>query len=278
MSEEESSLLDYNRIFYAASAFFAVLAVLYFGFEYIQNLSPVTISGFTFAIFAASFIRGVTRESKGVKFLYYLLSTGSYLVFIAYTNARLISTENGVLASLIFSAALFSSIGYVLTNKKEIIPSNKQSKKILIGIAAFILVLTFYDGVATGYSVEYQLEDEVVLSEEEIRVGEAEIIKTGYLPIDIESKRARFCTIVRDEEIGMGGHSVGGHLSSYIPETNKENLTMTYSEGYRDEELNISNQELEVIEVDTCARDETTVEEGQLGVEIDANGPNSPQI
>lgn len=276
---KDQGLLDYSKVFYAASALFAVLAVLYFGFEYIQNLSPATISLIIFAIFATTFLKGTETNNRGVKLLYYLLSTGSYLVFIIYINARLIDTDNGVLASLILSAIIFAAIGHLVTKRQDLIPNQKQIKKITIATAILLTLITLYDGAATGYEHEYQLEEQVQFQEnQETLIGQIQTSKHGYLPLDVERQRATYCTTNGTVNMGLGGTSYGGYQTTFAPETRTENLTVQNRHRLEEIDLDLSNETLEVVEVDSCGRNELDIQRGQLGVELNPHNIRLSQL
>ena len=262
---------DYSRIFYGVSAFFAVLSVIYFGFEYIQNLSPFTIAVIIFAVFAVSFIKGTVTDSRGVRFMYYLISSGSYIAFLGYVNARLISTEDGVLLSLIASALLFSAIGYLLTNKEKYLPTKEQSKKIFVGVVGLLVLLVAYDVAAVEYEGSYSLEEQVApVSGEESTLGYFEIVKHGYLPVDVERVRASYCLNNGTQTFALGGTNLGGYTSGYLPETRNENLTLR-AENHVFERIGgfDSGDELEIVEAECSQRDNADLEEGKLGVEMD---------
>ena len=268
---EKSFTFDYSRIFYAVSAFFAVLSVIYFGFEYIQNLSPFTTAAIIFAIFAVLFIKGTVTDSRGARFMYYLISSGSYIAFLGYINMRLISTENGVLLSLIASALIFSSIGYLLTNKEKYLPTKDQSKKIILGTAGLLVLLVAYDVAAVGYESSYSLEDQVTpVSGEESTLGYLETVKHGYFPVDVERVRASYCLNNGTQTFALGGTNVAGYTSGYLPETKNENLTLTAGDHVFERiEGFDSGDTLEIVEAECSQRDDADLEEGQLGVEME---------
>ncbi len=270
-----SENFDYSRIFYGASAFFAVLAVLYFGFEYIQDLSPFTIAAVLFAVFASTLVAGVSREARGVKLVSYLVSAGSYLGFLIYINGRFLRTSDGTLASLLFSAVLFSAIGYTLTNKQEYIPNRDQALKIVAGIGAVLALLVAYDAAAVDAEYDLTLEEEVEMLEGENKFGELEIRKSGYLHADIERQRFSVCAGINESTQRLGGASTGGYMTGFAPETAVEELELSMS-PHRFEQIDglEPGDIFEVEPIESCR--EVELEEGVLGVETSSIAYSEP--
>lgn len=216
--------IDTSIVFYLLSAFFTVLTLAYFGFEYIQHLSAFTVSAILFGFFISSLLTGVNRNFIGFKITAYLASAGSYIVFYMYTTARFIETSNQILTSLIASALFFSTIGYILTNYKTYMPNKQQTHKIILGITGLLLALIIYNITMVGYDFNLTLEDEIEVVEGENMLGESEITKAGYLPIDINRERAQICFGTNQSNERLGSASIGGYMTGFTPETNKEEL------------------------------------------------------
>lgn len=266
--------LDYSKIFYAGSAVFAVLSVLYLGFEYLQDLSPFTIAAVLFAVFLSMFAVGVTRKSR-VKFVYFLTSAGSYLVFLVYVNGRFLDTSNQVLASLVLSAVLFSLIGYVLTNRRDLLPDRGQVRYVIAGLAVLLAVLVAYDILFVGATFAAELDDEAVMEPSEQVVGEVEIAKDGYLPVVLDRRTVSFCVRSGDDAHYIPvRQSYGGDMTGFAPETQAEDIVLDLGERFFEdvehaEELTDveEGQVLELVAIDDCNVD--ALEEGLLGVVLD---------
>lgn len=257
--------LDLSVVFYMLSAFFVVLTLAYFGFEYIEHLSAFTVSAILFGFFVSSLLTGVSREFIGFKFLAYIASAGSYIVFYLYTTARFVDTSNQVLGSLIASAVLFSGLGYVLTNYKERLPSKNQAHKTIGIITGLLLILIAYNITMVSYDYSLSVEDEIEIVEGENTFAEAEIQKTGYLPIDINRERAQVCLGTNESNKRLGSDSVGGYMTGFTPETNVEQLKINIREGQIEEIEGLEEGSTYPIErTEDCLGNE--LDEGVIGV------------
>lgn len=248
--------IDSSLIFYAVSAFFTVIALVYFGYEYIAHLSPFTISSILFSAFTISLLIGSTREFIGFKILSYLVSAGAYLVFYAYTAARFFSTSDQIMASLVLSAVLFTGIGYLFTNRRDLLPDKSRVYKVSAGLVILVLVLVTYNIGMVSYDYELNLENEVQINEGSNIIGESKITKTGYLPIDIDTERVTFCFGTNESNERFGASSVGGYMTGFSPETETEEVDMRISERSLEEADNLEEGEIYEIErVESCEDD-----------------------
>lgn len=260
--------LDNSRIFYGGSALFAVLSVLYLGFEYLQDLSPVTISAVIFSVFVAAFLRGTFKENR-MNFVYYLTAAGSYIVFLLYVNGKFLDTSNQVLLSLIASAGLFLGIGYLLTEKEKLVPDREQANKLTAAIAVFIGLLLLYNIFFVEASFTAELDDTAVLDSERQKIGEVQIEKTGYLPIETDRRSLNFCIASEQRYLPTSYQSFGGEMTSFRPQTETENITLDIQERFFEGNLSEGLErgtELEIVVVESCQTSE--IDQDELGVAL----------
>lgn len=258
--------LDSSIIFYALSAFFVVLTLGYFGFEYIEHLSPFTVAAILFGVFVSSLLIGVSREFIGSKLLAYMISGGSYIVFYMYVSARFIDTSNQVLGSLIISAVLFSGLGYFITNYRDRLPDRELAHKAILVVAGLLLILIAYNITMVGYDFDMEVDDGIEVFEGENNFAEASIVKTGYLPIDINRERAQVCIGTDESNVRLGSDSVGGDMTGFGPESSNKQLNFTLRDRQFEEvdELEIG-MTYPIERIDDCYNDE--LEEGVMGVD-----------
>jgi len=258
--------LDSSIIFYILSAFFVVLTLGYFGFEYIEHLSPFTVSAILFSVFISSLVLGFSREFIGSKLLAYMISGGAYVVFYFYSSARFVETSNQILGSLIISALIFSSLGYIVTNYREKLPNKEQSRKIVAAIVALILVLIAYNITAVSYDFELTVQNELEAVEGENNFGQASINKHGHLPIDINRERAEVCFGTNESNERLGTSSTGGYMTGFSPESKIEQLNITLRDWHFEEIGGLERGNTYMIaRTDNCRGD--GLEEGVFGVE-----------
>lgn len=259
---------DNSRIFYGGSAFFAVLSVLYLGFEYLQDLSPVTISALIFSVFLAAFLRGTFKE-KRMKFVYYLTAAGSYIVFLLYVNGKFLETSNQVLISLIASAGLFLGIGYLLTEKEKFIPDRERANKLTAAITVFIGLLLLYNVFFVQASFTADLDDTAVLDSERQMIGEIRMEKTGYLPIETDRRSINFCTVAEGLYLPTSYQSFGGETTSFGPYTATENITLEIRERFFEDNRSQGLErglEMKINVVESCQSSD--ISQGELGVDL----------
>lgn len=182
--------ISQEKIFYGASSFLGILALIYFGFEYLVALSPFTISTILFSVFAAFLGIGL-RSAGNSSVLAYVFSAGAYIVALFYTMGSFGFGSDGILLSLIVSSSVFAGLGYLIT-QKDFSPTNNQVKK--AGIALLILVagLILYDVGSADVSYEYSLGEQVEISEN-INLGDLTVSKTSFLPYDSDSPSFSGC-------------------------------------------------------------------------------------
>jgi len=162
--------------------------------------------------------------------LSYLISAGSYIVFFIYTAGRFVNSSDQFLLFLLASATLFSGLGYLLANKQGLIPGKNHSIKIIAVLTVSIISLIGYNLFFVDYNYELSIEEEIELSEGENLVGEAEISKTGYLPIDINRERIETCIGTNESNHRLGGKTVGGYMTGFSPELDRENVSFNIGE------------------------------------------------
>jgi|GEM_PF-1858863 len=265
----------YPMLFYGGSAVFTVLAIAYLGFDYLEDLSKFTVASIIFLLFVSSFLIATTRESL-LKTVFYLTSAGSYLLFLIYIIANFADGTGDTIVLLLLSAGLFSSIGHILTNRQDLIPEKQYVKKIIGFILVLVTLLVIYNIMFVNMSFAVSLEERVTFNETEQKIGELEITKTGYLPLEASGNFVRYCTAENERNLPTDFRSVGEKSFGFAPENYKEDIVFDLNDGFLEhndevegrEKINITrNTELDLVRVDSCQ--DPGIEEGQIGVFIE---------
>lgn len=184
------SFIDQTKIFYGASAFLGILAIFYFGFEYLVALSPFTISFILFALFLAFLGFGLRREDN-TAVLSYIFSAGAYIVGLFYTTGKFDFNSDQILLSLVLSSGVFAGLGYMITQRGFEL-EKEQFKYGLIALTVIVGGLVAYDIASEPVNYEYSLVDEVEINES-MTLGEAKTQKTGLLPEESDGVRFQAC-------------------------------------------------------------------------------------
>lgn len=279
----------YPLIFYGGSAIFAVIAVAFLGFDYLDDLSAFTVSAVIFSVFASSLLIATTRDTL-LKTVFYLIAAGSYVLFLMYFIGSYMQETGEIILMMMLSAGLFSSIGYILNSRPELIPAQEQVKKIIIGIAAVIGLLIAYNVVFVDISLAFQLEETANFSEEEQVVGELEVTKQGYLPMEYDGERnIDFCVAGHDGVLPTGFYSAQGAASfGFLPGAQTDEIIFDLRDGVFDEDTTElprqglempewleRDMELDLVRVEDCGEHE--LEEGQLGVGLGEEWSTQPE-
>lgn len=184
------AFISQDKIFYGASAFLGLLAIIYFGFEYLVSLSPFTISSILFSTFLALLGLGLYIGGN-TSILAYIFSAGAYIVGLFYTMSVFDFGSNPVLISLIVSSGLFASLGYLVT-QREFRPEKMHLKYGALALIILLGGLIAYDVGSENVSHEYFLENEADITET-VDVGEVTTVKDSMLPYNSESLSFNVC-------------------------------------------------------------------------------------
>jgi len=166
--------IDPVRILYAVGVLLGVIATFYFGFRLLEDLSPTTTSATLFLGFVVFLFAGLYARNGTLDTVFYALSAGSYLVFVAYVLETYDLGDGGVFALLAGSSALFVALGYA--SSKGVFEVDRT--KAVVGIAVVLVLvvgLLVFDatGAQPGYSQEFRdtvdipdgIDEQVVVGE-----------------------------------------------------------------------------------------------------------------
>lgn len=156
--------IDRVKILYAVGVVLGVVATFYFGFRILESLSPTTTSAVLFLGFVVFLFGGLYAEGGSLDTVFYALSAGSYLVFVAYILATYDLGDGGVFALLAGSSALFVGLGY--GSSKGVLDTERS--RLRLGVAAALLLavaLLGFDATGAQPSYEHDIAGEVDVPE-----------------------------------------------------------------------------------------------------------------
>lgn len=169
--------IDHVKILYAVGVLLGVVAAFYFGFRLLEDLSPTTTSATLFLGFVAFLLSGLYAEHESIDAVFYALSAGSYLVFVAYVLATYDLGDGGVFALLAGSSALFVALGYASSNGALEVERRKAAVGIAVVLVLILAVLVFdAAGAQPTYTEEFR--DTVEVPDEvrgQVVVGETTV-------------------------------------------------------------------------------------------------------
>ncbi|MFB6203784.1 MAG: hypothetical protein ABEK01_04820 [Candidatus Nanohaloarchaea archaeon] len=244
---------DNSRIFYGLSAVFVALAIGYFGFVYLGSLSPFTISVLMFAVTAALFLAGGTRQGDA-RMLLFLSSAGSYMGLLGYLYTHFINSTDGVMVSLVFSAGLFALAGYTVTRKEDMLPGTEAVKKAVSIMIILLLGLTFYDIYFTSTAFSVELEDRVSLEPGQNVIGEVKVQKEGYIPVEMDGVQVSYCVHDGRGIVAVSGREFGGGITGFGPTSERYVIKADIPPGALEDSNISSGESIEIMRVQKCLR------------------------
>lgn len=214
--------IDRSKVLYGGAALLGVLTVVYFGFEYLANLSPFTISFVLFSLFTGLLLVGLNRQGNGES-LSYILSLGSYLTGLSYTISTFNFSSNQTLISLISSTLVFVVIAYLVTDR-ELEVTNDGLKKALVVLVIALAVVSVYDVLSKDITYDYELAEEVEL-QEGVTVGTYTVEKNDVLPRETDSESLSFCIYNEQrEEVTRTSDYFSPEMLGFGQQTKKEDI------------------------------------------------------
>ena len=184
--------VESSDILYAGSAILTVAAVLTF-VSGESVLSPVTKIGILAMIFVLLLRVGVHVERKLHQVITLGLAALTYLAGTVYALSTFgLGSDTGFLAFII-SAAVFTGLGYLLTNDK-IKVDRRQLKLTCLALVVISLSITLFDITGDRPSYILNVQDEVNFnSSQNVEVGKLIIQNNFLLPREVDQPNYRAC-------------------------------------------------------------------------------------
>lgn len=197
--------IDESKLLYGLGAFLGIVAIIYFGYELILDLSP-TIKSFILLSGAAVFIGAAEYVRQGLmKSSFYIFASFSYLSFLMYTFVRFSFSSEQIFLILALSSAVFIGLGYLRSEKGFNLTKN-QAKKVVAVILVAVSVLVVIDVLGPQPEYSLELDDSVeVVKGGEVKIGEL-VVKNDFLfSRNLETPSFRGCMFIQE---GFDGRNI----------------------------------------------------------------------
>jgi len=135
--------IDRVKMLYAVGVVLGVVATFYFGFRILESLSPTTTSAVLFLGFVAFLFAGLYVKTETLDTVFYVLSAGSYLVFVAYVLSTYDLGDGGVFVLLAGSSALFVGLGYASSTGRLELDRRTAAGGVAVTLVLIVALLGF---------------------------------------------------------------------------------------------------------------------------------------
>lgn len=182
--------VDSSKLMYFVGGLLGVVTVIYFGSEVVADMSPTLKSAVLLMAFAFFLVAGQAARSESLDSLLYVLSAGSYIVFLWYTVSRFSLSENLVFVLLGVSSLLFVGLGYAFREKEfELEP--KHARVALAALVVLAAAAVAVDVLAAQPTIETEFEDGVSFDD----VGPGDRVVVGETTVSNEFPLSRFAEL-----------------------------------------------------------------------------------
>lgn len=189
--------LDFDRvtILYVVGILLGVAATVYFGFQLLEDLSPVTTSVLLLLGFVALLLLAIAISIERLDLVLYALAAGFYLVFVAYLLSTFDVGSAGTFLLLAASSLLFIGLGY-LASRGRLALTRRQAR---LGVAVVVVLgvgLVGIDliGPQPTESTEFESEVDIPPLRESVVVGTVTVENEFVFPREVEPTRFYACT------------------------------------------------------------------------------------
>lgn len=188
---------DVSTILYGLGAVLGVASILYFGWEILLELSPTIKSFILFSGFIFFLVAGVYRGYERLDTVLYVLSAGSYIVFLGYTIFRFALSTNQIFLTLALSSVLFLGLGYVFQIDRELL-TRQQAQYLLIAVVAIVFLLVVVDVLGPQPTTEETFQDQVNVSAGAVELGTVTVRNGFVFSRTAETPRYQACLYAPD--------------------------------------------------------------------------------
>lgn len=258
--------LDRDKLLYAVGILLGIIAIFYFGFELLEDLSPATTALLLVLGFLVFLLAGVGLAAAPLDLVSYALASGWYLAFVAYTLSAFDLGDGGTILLLAGSAALFIGLGN-LASRDRLALTRQQA---LIGVAVCLALgvgLIGVDVVGPQATHTAEFEDSIDVPEprERVQVGTVTVENEFVLPRSVDVPRYYACTPVTTTrplpvqyEDRLSGTLLGGG------ETVSSTLLLDSRAFYEEEELHEAFRDVDAVPVETADRCPEDFDDGRV--------------
>lgn len=194
--------LDRVTILYVVGILLGIAATVYFGFQLLEDLSPVTTAVLLLLGFVALLLLAVAVETDRLDLVLYALSAGFYLVFVAYLLSTFDVGSAGTFLLLAGSSLLFIGLGFLASRGRLALTGRQVRIGLLIVLLLGIgLVGVDLIGAQPTESTEFDDEIEIPSYRESVTIGTVTVENQFVLPREIESTRFFACTYTPERDV-----------------------------------------------------------------------------
>ncbi len=213
---------------YALGAFLGVASVFYFGFEIIQQFSPVTKSVLLLLAFFLFVALGSYFRDRLLSGAMYVIGAGTYIVFLAYTFGAFKFSSDAIFLTLGASSVLFIVLGYAKQHDRLDLERDIL-RNVVIGIVVLGVLLAGIDiaGAQPTYDATFaeEIDFGAVNTEqrEPLEIGTLTVTNSFVLPRDVDMPGYRGCLYYDGERferpihVEDGFDRVGGNSERSAP-------------------------------------------------------------
>lgn len=192
---------DRGFLLYAVGVFFGLLAVLYFSFEIVLGLSPTVKAMLLLSGFLGALVAAASTDRSGLSEAMYALSAASYLAFALYVYVTFDPGQQGVLALLGLSSALFLGLGYAVREASFTI-GRRGVLAVLVAVVVVAAAGVAVDMATPGPTYTVAFENEIELDPDDPwadrPVGTVVVENPSPLSRTIDSPRYVACAYTAD--------------------------------------------------------------------------------
>ena len=269
--------IDRVKILYAVGVLLGVVAAFYFGFRLLEDLSPTTTSAVLFLGFVA-FLLGGLYANESIDTVFYALSAGSYLVFVAYVLATYDLGDGGVFVLLAGSSALFVALGYASTNGALDVERRKAAGGVAVTLVVILALLAFdVTGAQPVFTNDF--DDTVEVPDdmhEQIVVGETTVENPFILSRHADPAPLNGC-LYTPERRGVSVRRPGVPYDLLLAGGERRSYNVTVGgDGFFDretEEIRDAFADRETVPVDVADDCPDTADEPKLVIVTDGTSP-----
>lgn len=185
---------DREMLLYAVGILLGVAAAVYFGFQFFDEVSPVTTAALLFGGFVCLLVAGVGYDVEFLDVVAYALAAACYLVFVAFVLSRFDVGDGGTFLLLALSSALFIGLGY-LAQRGRLSITRQQTKGVILVVMLAAVALVGVDLAGAQPTTSAEFEDSVEIPERSDRVvvGTVTIENEFFLPREADIQRYHAC-------------------------------------------------------------------------------------
>lgn len=189
-------------LLYAVGVLFGVIAVFYFAFILLEDLSPTSTAMLLFFGFVFFGAAGLATEVPRLDVVAYLLGSSMYLIGIWYTISRFDISDIGIVAILGISSALFITLGY-LSIEGYLEPDRRSVGVVMVVVFLLASGMVVADAIGPQPTTETSIEPSMSIPDEGegVAIGTVTVENDFFLSRTADPPSVYACLYTPQEEI-----------------------------------------------------------------------------